>query len=290
MKYTAKDLRHDFPDDAACLNWLVEYLYPDGIHCKNCNKITPHHAMKTRKSYSCELCGHHVHPTAGTIFHKSSTPLTLWFEAIFIMTATRSGVSAKQLERTLGVTYKTAWRMFHQIRKMMGEDDNEPLKGTVEIDETYFHGDPNKNRRLQRKVKHSRRHHQAVFGMVERESGRAKAIHVEKAGKALVPIVMGAVATQANIYSDSYRPYRILYWKGYKHKSVNHMMGEYVRDDVHTQNIENLWSHMKRGIRGVYRHVDPKYLQAYVDEYAFRYSHRKDFEPMFWALMGKVSN
>src|SRR5690606_19064950 len=123
MRYTIRDLQEDFPDDNACLTWLVDYLYPEGITCKNCKKVTPHHRMKTRRSYSCETCGNHVHPTADTIFHKSTTPLTLWFYAIYLMSATRAGISAKQLERELGVTYKTAWRMFHQIRKMMGSDD-----------------------------------------------------------------------------------------------------------------------------------------------------------------------
>lgn len=137
MRYTIKDLQNDFPDDAACLEWLVNYLYPGGINCKLCKKITPHHAMKTRKSYSCEICGHHVHPKSGTIFEASSTPLTLWFYVIYLMTATRAGISAKQLERELGVTYKTAWRMFHQIRKMMG-DDGKPLSGEIEVDEAYM--------------------------------------------------------------------------------------------------------------------------------------------------------
>src|SRR5688572_19754874 len=124
MRYTIKDLQNDFPDDASCLKWLVDWLYPDGIYCKIDKRITPHHQMKTRRSFSCEVCGHHVHPTAGTIFEKSSTPLTLWFYAIYLMAATRAGISAKQLERELGVTYKTAWRMFHQIRKMMDADDD----------------------------------------------------------------------------------------------------------------------------------------------------------------------
>jgi transposase-like protein len=124
MKYTIKDFRDDFPDEQACLVWLKDYLYPDGIYCKICKKITPHHAMRTRKSYSCETCGHHVHPTAGTIFDHSSTQLTLWFYAIYLMASTRAGISAKQLERELGVTYKTAWRMFHQIRSMMGDEDS----------------------------------------------------------------------------------------------------------------------------------------------------------------------
>jgi transposase len=102
----------------------------------NCQKITPHHQMKTRKSFSCETCGHHVHPTADTIFHKSSTPLTLWFYAVYLMASTRTGISAKQLECELGVTYKTVWRMFHQIRAMMGDAENDNLTGEVEVDGT----------------------------------------------------------------------------------------------------------------------------------------------------------
>lgn len=180
MKYTIQDFRADFPDYAACLEWLVNYNYPDGIFCDKCGQVTPHHAMKTRKSYSCETCGHHVHPTADTIFHKSSTPLTLWFEAIFLITATRAGVSAKQLERTLGVTYKTAWRMFHQIRKMM-DDDDYMLTDEVEVDEMYMH--PNPQKRSTAKAHAS----ETVFGMVER-GGKAKVRHVKSAGvRALVP-------------------------------------------------------------------------------------------------------
>ena len=144
MKYTIKDFQADFPDEDACLEWLVGYLYPDGIYCKIDKKVTPHHKMRTRKSWSCELCGHHVHPTADTIFHKSTTPLTLWFYAIYLMASTLAGISAKQLERELGVTYKTAWRMFHQIRKMMADDEDSNLSGEVEVDETYMHPDTQK--------------------------------------------------------------------------------------------------------------------------------------------------
>lgn len=291
MKYTITDLRSDFPDDAACLRWLVDYLHPDGIFCDNCQKVTPHHAMKTRKSYSCETCGHHVHPTSGTIFHKSSTPLTLWFEAIFLITATRSGVSAKQLERTLGVTYKTAWRMFHQIRSMMG-DDGKPFDGEpVEVDEMYMHPDPTKNTRVQSVVNGKGvRKSEMVFGMVER-GGKAKVVHMgsNHSGKALIPEIQKSIPTSVRIYSDNYQAYKSLYYLGYSHKSINHSQLKYVAGDTHTQNIENLWSNMKRGIKGVYRHVDAQYLQAYVDEYAFRYSHRKS-QSMFWALMNRVEN
>lgn len=161
MRYTIDDFRSDFPDEKACLVWLKEYLYPEGIYCKVCKKITPHHLMRTRKSFSCETCGHHVHPTAGTIFHKSTTPLTKWFYAIYLMSATRAGISAKQLERELGVTYKTAWRMFRQIRSMMGDDEDSNLTGGVEIDETYVHADPTKRSSVKPHAS------QVVFGMVQ---------------------------------------------------------------------------------------------------------------------------
>jgi transposase len=283
MKYTVQNLRADFPDDAACLQWLVEYLYPEGIFCDKCDKVTPHHAMRTRKSYSCETCGHHVHPTAGTIFEKSSTPLTLWFEAIFLMTATRAGISAKQLERTLGVTYKTAWRMFHQIRKMMGDDADSNLFGEVEVDEMYL--SPDTTKRSTAKADHS----QVVFGMVER-GGKAKVRHVESArAPVLLPIIWKDVEAGATVYSDEHRSYAKLSEHGYIHGKIKHSYKEYVDGVIHTQNVENLWSNMKRGIKGVYRHVDPKYLQAYADEYAFRYSYRKS-PSMFWALLGRVSS
>ncbi|HBI45696.1 MAG TPA: hypothetical protein DDY78_23010 [Planctomycetales bacterium] len=123
QKFTIKDFNTLFPDDAACLEWLKNHLYPDGIFCKTCQKVTKHHRVVSRPSYSCDVCGHHVHPTADTIYHKSPTPLRLWFYAVYLMASTRCGISAKQIQRETGVTYKTAWRMFKQIRSMLNEDD-----------------------------------------------------------------------------------------------------------------------------------------------------------------------
>jgi transposase len=289
MKYTIKDLQRDFPDDDACLEWLKDYLYPDGIYCPIDKMITPHHRMKTRKSYSCELCGHHIHPTADTIFHKSSTPLTLWFYAVYLMASTRAGISAKQLERELGVTYKTAWRMFHQIRSMMADDEDDSLTGEVEIDETYMHADPSKNTRIKPKLPGKRYYNsEVIFGMVERK-GKAKVRHVKASGvRVLKPEITKSVDPQAIVYSDEHRSYYNLYKSGYKHWAINHGSQEFVVGRIHTQNVENLWSNMKRGIRGVYRHVDAKYLQAYANEYAFRYSHRNS-SSMFWAIMDRVT-
>jgi len=280
MKYTIQDFRADFPTEDACLEWLKDYLYPDGIFCPVDKKITKHYKVKSRKSYSCAKCGHHVHPTADTIFHKSPTPLTLWFYAIYLMSATRSGISAKQLERELGVTYKTAWRMFHQIRKMMS-DTTGKLTGPTELDEMYV--GPVAGRRSDAKSRKS----EVLFGAVERK-GRVKVVHVKAAGKEILAEVEKHVDKSAPVYTDGFMIYKGLYWKGYSHKYVNHAAKEWVRGDVHTNNIENFWSNMRRGVRGVYRHVDPKYLQAYADEYAFRYSNRES-QSMFWTLLGKVA-
>src|SRR3712207_4487063 len=138
-RYTLFEFERDFPDDAACLDYLVRELYPDGIYCPTCQRITKHHREKARPSYSCQFCGHREHPMVGTIFENSATSLRLWFYAFYLMASTRCGISAKQLERELGVTYKTAWRMFKQIRSLLSQDEA-PLDGTVEVDEAYLGG------------------------------------------------------------------------------------------------------------------------------------------------------
>src|SRR5438093_4617168 len=129
-----------FPDDAACLDYLVDRLYPDGIYCPKCEKVTKHHRENGRPSYECQFCGHHEHPMVGTIFQDSATSLKLWFDAIYLMASTRCGISAKQLEREIGVTYKTAWRMFNKIRSMLDQNGETPFSGTVEADEAYIGG------------------------------------------------------------------------------------------------------------------------------------------------------
>ncbi|MBA7589607.1 IS1595 family transposase ISSpo3 [subsurface metagenome] len=111
------DFNRRFPDDDACLEYLKNILYPDGIYCKNCKRVTKHHKLKSRPSYSCDYCGHHIYPAANTMFHKSSTPLRYWFYAVYLVSDTSCRISVRQLQREIGVTYKTAWRIFHKIKE-----------------------------------------------------------------------------------------------------------------------------------------------------------------------------
>jgi transposase len=268
-KFSIKQFNQRFPDDAACLEEIKQLRFGDSLACPKCEKENKFYRVKGRSAYACSFCGHHIYPLKDSIFDHSSTELKLWFYAIYLMAQTRAGVSAKQLERELGVTYKTAWRMFNHIRSLMSADGN-ILTGKVEVDEAYMH--PNPQKRTTAKSHNS----QVLFGMVER-GGRATVKHVQSSGvRVLSKEIAKGIQYDATIYSDTHRSYDHLRKAGYIHFTVNHSKQEYVAGDRHTQNVENLWSNIKRGITGVYRHVDPKYLQMYVDEYAFRYSNRKN--------------
>jgi transposase len=145
-KYTFKQFQAEYPNDAACLAKLMEINYGGTeIVCPGCAERTTFHPMHKRRAYACQDCGYHIYPAAGTIFHKSRTPLTKWFFAMYLMTSTRHGVAAKEVERQLGVTYKCAWRMCHELRKLMASADPDfgggpGLKGHIEIDETLVYG------------------------------------------------------------------------------------------------------------------------------------------------------
>jgi transposase-like protein len=286
QRYTLKDMQRDFPDDMACLDWLLNYRYPNGITCKNCGAVNAkHHYIASRKSYSCQECGHHVHPTAGTIFHKSSTPLTLWFYAIYLMAQTRTGISAKQLERELGVTYKTAWRMFKLIRSRLDDEDGDAFGGDdtdVEVDETYVGGVRKGKRRRGAEGK------TPVVGVVQRK-GHIKAVVVpDVKSKTVLPIVETTVEKGTRVHTDEYQVYDKLKDMGYYHHRILHSAEIYVFGIVHTNTIEGFWAQIKNSVRGVHHGVSPLYLQQYVNEYVFRYNHRKDTTPMFRAFLCRV--
>jgi transposase len=185
--YSIFEFMREFPDDRTCLDWLWRNRYAaDGshAHCSKCGRERKFHRVASRPSYSCGSCGLHIHPTAGTIFHRSATSLHLWFYAMYLMTSTRCAVSAKHLERELGVTYKTAWRMANLIRnQLMVEDDDEPLSGEVEADETWIGGKPKASatararreaKAMGRKRGYAKQPKSTVFAAVEVEGAYAQ--------------------------------------------------------------------------------------------------------------------
>jgi transposase-like protein len=248
------EFMREFPDDATCLEWLWRNRYsPDGVHadCPKCGverAFKRYHTSQQRQSWTCTACGDHLHPTAGTIFHKSSTSLHLWFYAMYLMTSTRCGISAKHLERELGVTYKTAWRIAHEIRHVLMEQDDAPLTGSVEADETYVGG---KRRGDPQGRPHPTSHKAPVFGMVER-SGRVVATTVPNVrSHTLMPRIIERVVPASLIYTDELYSYDRVTKAGYYHRRIRHTEKVYVSGDIHTNTIEGFWSLVKRGINGV---------------------------------------
>lgn len=247
----------------------MEQRYADGIAtCSYCKVDRKHHRIATKKAYACGHCGTYISPMAGTIFEKSSTSLRLWFYAMYLMSATRCGISAKQIQRECGVTYKTAWRMFKQIRTLMGDDT--PLKGNrIEMDETYI-GGKDKNKKLGKRNSDRGRSTDSktpVFGMVERAGEVRAFVTPDVKAKTLFPIVAEKVLDKATIFTDDYVVYDGLRWMGksLKHQRINHSQKVYVMGQTHTNTIEGFWSLLKRGIGGVYHSVSAKYLQTYCD-------------------------
>lgn len=301
-QYSLPEFMRECPDDAACLDMLWRERYaPDGhtAECPKCGQERRFHRVQSRPSYSCDTCGHHIHPTAGTIFHKSSTSLYLWFYAIYLMSSTRCGVSAKHLERELGVTYKTAWRMFNKIRNVLMADDDEPLSGEVEIDETSVDGKPRKrpgpvktgtrSENLSEAVKLAERRRATVFAAVER-GGRVKAtVLPSRRGPGLQEQAIEWVDPDAIVYTDEWPYYNSLHKHFAAHRRVRHSAREYVDGDAHTNTIEGFFGNLKPGIKGNYRSVSHKWLQGYLNEYAWRYSHRHDRRAMFHTLIARAA-
>ena len=288
------EFMREYPDDATCLEWLWrERFSEDGTHadCPKCKReqvvFKRYGTAQRRQSWTCTGCGHHVHPTAGTIFHKSSTSLHLWFYAFYLMTSTRCGLSAKTLEREIGVNYKTAWRMLNKIRAELMDQDHTPLSGDVEADETAWGGKPRQGDVAKYKLpgetdlsgaggRWKQKNKGTVFAMVER-GGRVRASVVpSRSRESLQGQVVEHVLPGSTVFTDDWQPYVGLHRRGFTHHRIRHSERVYVSGAVHTQTIEGFFSNLKRGIAGTYHSVSSKWLPAYLNEYAWRYNHRND--------------
>ena len=281
-KYTIGSFRQQFPDEDACLEFIKNARWPDGITCARCERITKHFRIARRKVYSCEFCGTHISPTANTIFQKSSTPLLSWLHSLFMMASTRTDISARQLEREIDVTYKTALRMLAQIRKLMAQDDI-ILSGEVEVDETYIGGKHRKKRGRGADGK------TIAVGMVERGGRAIVKVASDVKARTLIPLIQEHIQPGSTIYTDELASYYRLSSLGYTHQSVQHRARQYVDGNVHINSVEGFWGNLKRSINGVHHAVSSKGLQTYLDSYVFRFNHRFDDTPMFLQLLAKAA-
>lgn len=279
---TLTQFRTLYPDDDACLEHLMRVRYGDRHECSKCKKNAHYYRVKKRRSYECEHCGYQIYPTAGTPFEKTRTNLTSWFHAMFLFCSTRNGVAAKELQRQLGVTYKTAWRMGHEIRKYMGEVDGDaPLGGSgpgariVEADKVFIGG----------KDKRGQSDKTIVLGMVERGGEIITRIVDSKRRQEIVPHLMRDIRDGSKVATDEGGAFENLWKLGFQHGTVNHAANEWVRGPVHTNTIEAFWGNLKRGINGTYVHVSKKHLQKYLWEFEFRHNLRKQPELMMRVLL-----
>lgn len=274
-KFTIKDFKELYPTEESCLEFLFRSKFPD--NCQKCEKGTMYRA-KNRTCYSCGNCGTQVYPLVGSIFEGSTTPLQSWFHAIFLFSQSKNGVAAKELERQLGVTYKTAWRMAKLIRSLMKDGDMNLGDGgkVVEMDETFIGGKSPMKKKMDNKS--------TVFGAVERD-GQIATAHIEgRHTGAILGEVRKSVDKNAHIMTDDFPVYRKL---NQSHEIINHSKEEWVKGNIHTNNIEGYWSQLKRSIHGTYHYVSPKYLQTYLDEFSYRYNRRHSDLHLFYHLIVK---
>jgi len=292
LRYSVMDFNNEFPNDSACLEHIKEQRWPNGVTmCPKCRVERKHHRVGNRTAYACDHCGNHRYPLAGTIFEKSSTSLKIWFYAMYLMGSTRCGISAKQVQRETGVTYKTAWRMFNLIRTLLSEKDiqleNAKESAKVEVDETYIGG---KRKGSRGRPMRGDKKMTPVVGIAQRNGRVIARVTKDATAKTLKGLIRKHVVPGSVVYTDEYPAYNtISEGRRYIHHRIKHADGVYVRGDIHTNTVEGLWSLIKCGIRGVYHSVSPENLQSYLDEYCFRYNRRHEGNLQFKSILERAS-
>jgi transposase-like protein len=261
-------LIEQYGNEEKCRDRLEALKWPDGVKCPRCgsDKIS---RIKKRGQFDCDACRYQFSVTAGTIFHDSHLPLWKWFLAIYLMAESKKGISANQLKRSLKVSYKTAWYLCHRIRKAMEESAHSPqLEGIVEVDETYV------GRKYDKRRKRGPWEKQPAIGLLQRQ-GKFEAKTTSTTGKQILHGVINDGLTKGSeIMTDEFAAYKHIDKEGYKHRSVNHRNEEWARGDVYTDGVENAWSLFKRSIVGAYHQISTKHMDAYLDEFEWRFNGR----------------
>ncbi|MFT4967344.1 MAG: transposase [Candidatus Deianiraeaceae bacterium] len=288
-KFTIKQFNQKYSNDNDCLHEIFLNRYSNTKECSNCNKSFSFHKVSNRKCYACAYCGHQLHPLANTIFHKSSTSLKNWFYAMFLFSCSKNGVSGKELERQLGVTYKCAYRIAKQIRMLFDEtNSNNMLSNIVEVDETY-HGGKEINKHKDKKTPHSQgrsiKSKTPIVGAVERQGNVVAKVVCDTTENTVKHFIRTNVSISSDVQTDEYKSYNNLAKLGYTHSRVNHGVKQYVQGNNYTNTIEGFWSQLKRSIHGTYHFVSPKYLQTYVNEFTYRYNRRNDVQAIFHGVV-----
>ena len=277
-----------FPTDEACLEHIMVVRHGLRHTCAKCGVVdATFHRLANRPAYSCAHCGAHVHPCAGTVFQDTRTPLTVWFYAIYLFVVTRHGVSGKELQRQLGVTYKTAWRIGMQLRRLIGSvDEFTALQGHVELDETFVGGKrPHATYRDNKTI---------VMGLKQRGGRMVTEIIPDVSAATLKKVVLENVQPKTIVSTDEATGYGLLTGYDYQHGTVNHSKDEWARVDPatgvnhHVQHVESFWSLFKRSVKSTHIHISRKHMSKYLDEFTFRSNHRSMGNAMFDLIIGAV--
>lgn len=261
-----------------CIEYFIQSRWNGNPICPHC-KHTKVYSFADKRNFKCKSCKRLFSYKTGSIFENTKVPMRKWFLAIYVHASHKKGISSYQLSKDIGVTQKTAWFMLQRIRHIMENGSHSPFNGITEMDEAYM-GGSEANRHLADKKRTGPKTKTVVLGMVERNSKKVKAVKVESAKTYdLQDTIYSNITEGSHIVTDSYVGYDVLKWN-YKHDTVNHSAGQYVKTDarvafkIHTNAIEGYWSIVKRGINGIYHWCSKKHIQAYLNEFTFRYNER----------------
>lgn len=283
------DLTTYFSNEKVCEEYLATIRWNGNLVCpyKECKHDTIY--KLTGGKYKCGKCKRKYSVRVGTMFQDSKIPLRKWFASIYLITSHKKGISSLQLGKDIGVQQRTAWFILHRVRHTFGivSDEDNKLTGTIEADETFMggaEGNKHKNKRTENTQGRSVATKTAVAGVISRGGELRAQVIADTSGYHLRPFIVKNVAFGSNLMTDEWKGYKGLK-QLFKHKSIDHSISEYVNGDVHCNSMENFWSHLKRGVTGIYHSVSKKHLQSYIDEYQFRFNTRSFSESFRFDVM-----